>query len=601
MKQLLLSDLIHHKAGILGDKEALKIRDKQTKEWSSVSWKKFSERIMDTAYALCDYGIKEYSNVGIYMQNMAECFYIDFALFANRAVSVPMYATSTTPQIEYIINEAQVEIIFAGEQFQYDNAYAALKESKFLKQIVVIDKDVKKAPDDTSSVYFDDFTSKKHSTPGNRTLLKKRMSEVVEEDITHIIYTSGTTGEPKGVILHHSNYMEAFRIHDIRLSYLPKGYVSMCFLPLTHIFEKAWSFLCLHNNCTLSINLDPREIQDTIKEVRPHAMSCVPRFWEKVYAGVQDKIETSNFILKKIFLDAIETGRIHNMEYRNKEKRAPWFIRFKFNFYNNTVYNILKKVVGIENGIIFPCAGAALSDKINVFLQSVNIPLVYGYGLTETTATVSCFPKVDFEIGTVGRVMPDVEVKIGENSEILVKGKTIMHGYYKKPEETAKVFTKDGFFKTGDAGYLTEKDGIVLTDRIKDLFKTSNGKYIAPQYIETCLSEDKYIDMIATIGDQRKYVTALIVPVYEELKIYAEQHQIVYKDMDDLCRNPQIYKLIEVRIQAVQKDFANYEQIKKFTLLPEAFTMSTGELTNTLKIKRQFITGKYKDIIEKMY
>lgn len=601
MKQILLSNLVHRKVEILGNKDALKIRNKQTGKWLPISWEKFSERIMDTAYALCDYGVKEFSNVGIYMQNMAECFYLDFALFANRAVSVPMYATSTIPQIEYIINEAEIEIIFVGEQSQYDNAYAVQKKSNFLKKIVIVDNEVNKADNDMTSVYFDQFTSKQSASEEIKTLVEKRMDEAQEEDIVHIIYTSGTTGEPKGVILHHSNYLEAFRIHDIRLSFLRKGYTSICFLPLTHIFEKAWSFLCLHNDCTLAINLDPKEIQERIKEVRPEGMCCVPRFWEKVYAGVQEKIENSNFILKKVFTDAIETGRIHNMEYRNKEKRAPWLIRTKFNFYNKTIYHLLKKVVGIENGLIFPCAGAALSDKINIFLQSVNIPLRYGYGLTETTASVSCFPQIDFEIGTVGKVMPGIEVKIGENDEILVKGKTVMSGYYKKPEETAKVFTEDGFFKTGDAGYLTEKEGIVLTERIKDLFKTSNGKYVAPQQLEMCLSEDKYIDMIDIIGDQRKYVTALIVPVYEELKAYAEQKGIEYKNMADLCRNTQIHDMIGARIQKLQKDFANYEQIKKFTLLPESFSMVTGELTNTLKIKRQFITEKYKEVIEQMY
>ena len=601
MKQLLLSNLIHQKVERLRNKAALKVRNKQSGEWSPVSWEKFSEKIMDTAYTLCDYGVKEFSNVGIYMQNMAECFYLDFALFANRAVSVPMYATSTVPQIEYIINEAQIEIIFVGEQFQYDNAYAAQKKSNFLKKIVIVDNEVIKADDDTTSVYFDEFTSKQNASEKSKTLVEKRMSEAQEEDIVHILYTSGTTGEPKGVILHNYNYLEAFRIHDIRLGFVPKGVTSMCFLPLTHIFEKAWAFLCIYNDCTLAINLDPREIQNTIKEVRPNGMCSVPRFWEKVYAGVQEKIENSNIILKKIFLDAIETGRIHNLEYVNKEKRAPWLIRTKFNFYDKTIYTLLKKAVGIENGLIFPCAGAALSDKINIFLQSVNIPLRYGYGLTETTASVSCFPQFDFEIGTVGKVMPGIEVKIGENNEILVKGKTVMSGYYKKPEETAKVFTEDGFFKTGDAGYLTEKEGIVLTERIKDLFKTSNGKYVAPQQIEMRMSEDKYIEMIATIGDQRKYVTALIMPAYEELKVYAELNGIAYKNMADLCQNSQIYEMIEARIQNLQKDFANYEQIKKFTLLPESFTMATGELTNTLKIKRQFITEKYKDIIELMY
>lgn len=601
MKKDLLSELVLQKAEILGDKEALRTKDKKTGEWTSISWKKFSKNIQDTAHALCDWGVNEFSNVGICMQNMAECFYIDFGLFNNRAISVPMYATSSISQIQYIVEDAQINLIFVGEQLQYDNAYAVLKSGNTLKQIVIIDNCVEKANNDNTSVYFSDFISQEHSTPETRATVKQRRNKVIEDDIVHLIYTSGTTGEPKGVILKHYNYMEAFRIHDIRLNYLPKGFTSMCFLPLTHIFEKAWSFLCLHNDCTLAINRDPKEIQSTIKEVRPQGMSCVPRFWEKVYAGVQEKIDTSGPLLRKIFLDAIETGRIHNLEYRNKELKAPWWIRTKFNFYNKTIYNLLKKVVGIENGIIFPCAGAALSDKINIFLQSVNIPLIYGYGLTETTATVSCFPNTQFEMGTIGKVMPGLDVKIGENNEILVKGRTIMCGYYKKPEETAKAFTEDGYFKTGDAGYLTEKNSIVLTDRIKDLYKTSNGKYIAPQQIEIRLSEDKFIDMVAVIGDQRKYVSALIVPVYEELKSYAESVKIAYKDISDLCRNKQIYKMLDERIQKLQSDFASFEQIKKFTLLPQPFTMETGELTNTLKIRRKFISEKYKDVIDLMY
>ncbi len=600
MKFKSLSDLVHCKAKELGNKTALKVRDKITGEWSDISWNSFSERVMNTAYFLCSNKINEFSNIGIYMQNMAECFYIDFAAFANRAISVPMYATSSASQIQYIIEEAEIEILFVGEQFQYDNARIVQKKNTVLKQIVIVDKDVKKDSEDISSVYFDEIYSQT-VTKDVKNTVEKRMNEVTEDDTVHIIYTSGTTGEPKGVILKHSNYLEAIKIHAIRLNYTPKGMVSMSFLPLTHIFEKAWSILCLTNDCVLAINLDPKEIQKTIQEICPNAMSSVPRFWEKVYAGVQEKIENSNIILKKIFEDAIETGRIHNLEYRNKEKRAPWWIRKKFNFYDKTIYNLLKKVVGIENGVIFPCAGAALSDKINTFIQSVNIPLVYGYGLTETTATVSCFPKTDFEMGTVGKVMPEVDVKIGENSEILVKGKTIMHGYYKKPEATAAVFTEDGWFKTGDAGYLTDKYGIVLTDRIKDLYKTSNGKYIAPQQIELCLADDKYIDMVAAIGDQRKYVTALIVPAYNELKLYADNSDITYTDMADLCSNPQIYGMLLSRIVFLQKDFANYEQIKKFTLLPNPFSIETGELTNTLKIKRAFVAEKYKETIEKMY
>jgi long-chain acyl-CoA synthetase len=258
-------------------------------------------------------------------------------------------------------------------------------------------------------------------------------------------------------------------------------------------------------------------------------------------------------------------------------------------------------VLGIEKGLIFPCAGAALSEKIITFLRSVDIPLVYGYGLTETTATVCCFPPVNFEMGTMGKVMPLIEVRIGENDEIQVKGGSITSGYYKKPEATAGAFTDDGWFRTGDAGSLTDLNGIVMTERIKDLYKTSNGKYIAPQQLEMRLTDDKYIDSAIIIGDQRKYVTALIIPDMVELGKYAHEHGISFDSPEDICKNEAIIKLFESRIGPMQHEFASFEQIKRFTLLPKPFTIDTGELTNTLKMRRQFIAEKYKEIIDRMY
>jgi long-chain acyl-CoA synthetase len=427
------------------------------------------------------------------------------------------------------------------------------------------------------------------------------MKEAKNEDIAHIIYTSGTTGEPKGVVLTHNNYIEVCKTHDIRLSYLPQRFLSISFLPLAHIFEKAWSIYCLHKGCTIAINLDPKEITTSIQAVKPEAMCSVPRFWEKVYAGVQEKIESSNFITKALFLNAISVGKRYNFDYINEGKKPPFFLRLKFNFYVKTVYATLKKVLGIERGLIFPCAGAALSEKIIVLLRSVNIPLVYGYGLTETTATVCCYPPLHFELGTMGQVMPNLDVRIGENDEIQVKGESIMHYYYKKPEATAQAFTKDGWFKTGDAGRLTAQNGIIMTERIKDLYKTSNGKYIAPQQLETRLTDDKYIDCAIIIGDQRKYVTALIIPDFTELTKYAHEHEISFNEPGDLCKNATIIQLYESRIGPMQNEFAGFEQIKRFTLLSEPFTIDTGELTNTLKMRRRFIADKYKEEIDRMY
>ncbi len=601
MKYPFLSELVHQKAKELGKKEALRIRNKETQQWSAVSWEEFSQKIKLTSYALCRNGIVNQSRVGVFAQNHAVCFYVDFAAFSNRAIAVPMYATSSIPQITYIVEEAGIELLFVGEQVQYDHARAVLQSSRVLKQLVLIDRGIKKSQNDTNSVYFDEFIHADQVTPDEIALVEKLQNTTEQEDVVHIIYTSGTTGEPKGVMLTQANYQEAMKIHDLRLHYLPEGFVSMCFLPLTHIFEKAWSFFCLHKGCTLAINSNPGEIRTTMKEVRPQAMCSVPRFWEKVYAGVQEKIENYSFILKKIFKDAVETGRRYNLDYRNKERKAPWWLQQKFRLYDRLIFNRIKKEVGIENGIIYPCAGAALSDDINLFIQSINIPLVYGYGLTETTATVSCYTQTGFKPGSIGSVMPGLEVRIGEENEIQVKGGTVMKGYFLKPEETGRVFTPDSWFRTGDAGMLDNDNNLFITERIKDLYKTSNGKYIAPQQLETRLASNKYIETAAVIGDQRRYVTALIVPDMNELEKYAHKHLIIYDSFEDLCRNPLIYSLLKLHIDGIQNEFASYEQIKRFAVLPEPFSIESGELTNTLKIKRAFIEKKYKKIIDELY
>ena len=330
-------------------------------------------------------------------------------------------------------------------------------------------------------------------------------------------------------------------------------------------------------------------------------MCSVPRFWEKVYSAIQDNLSKMKGIARRLAERAFVIGRRRNVEYLRAGKRVPLWLECQYRFYDKFVFSKIRWAVGVENGNIFPTAGAPLSDTINEFLHICGINIVYGYGLSETTATVSCFDLVGYEFGTVGSLMPDIQVKLGENNEILVKGKTVMKGYYRKPEETARVFTEDGWFRTGDAGKVNEQGALVLTERLKDLFKTSNGKYIAPQALETRLGEDKYIDQVAVIGDQRKYVTAIIIPAYEALKEYAAQKQIQYRNLEELVKNQKIQALISERIEALQKNFARFEQIKRFTLLPQAFSMEKGELTNTLKIRRSVINLLYKDEIEAMY
>ena len=593
------AELIYRQAEKYGNRTALKHRDNATGKWLKISWREFSDKVMLTAKAMAEFGIKVQENIGVYSQNMPQCLYTDFGAYGNRVVSIPMYATNSPGQIEYIINDAKIRTLFVGEQLQYNNAFKVQKDSKYLERLVVFDPAVKMNPEDKTSIYFDDFLRLGDNAHAESTV-KIRMTEAVPEDLATIIYTSGTTGESKGVMLPHSCYLEAMRIHDVRLPLVTDKDLSMSFLPMTHIFEKAWCYYCLHKGVTIAINQDPKMIQKTLPEVHPTLMCNVPRFWEKVYAGVHEKINSASPAMKKIFLDAIETGRKYNLEYKNKGIPAPCGLKLKFQFYNKTVFTLLKRVLGIERGRFFPVAGAPLSDTVNEFLQSVNIPIAYGYGLSETTATVCFYPEIGFQFGSIGEVMPGVQVKIDPgNNEILVKGKTVMSGYYNKPEETKRAFTEDGFFRTGDAGRL-EGNTLFFTERIKDLYKTSNGKYIAPQAIEMVMSGDNYIEQIAVIGDQRKFVSALIVPAYPLLEKYAGEKGISFESREELVKNKDIIRFIEARVEEHQKNLASYEKIKRFTLLPEPFMMGC-ELTDTLKLRRPVVLQKYATEIEAMY
>ena len=594
-----LSLLIQRQAQKYGERVALKYRDYATSTWIPVSWNQFSEKVSKVSRALVALGVQAQENIGVFSQNKPECLYTDFGAFGVRAVTVPLYATSSEAQVHYILQDAAIRFLFVGEQYQYDVASRVQNLCHTLKRIIVFDSSVKLAPGDTNSLYYEDFLAL-----GVNMELQQQVDKLTAEsspqDLANILYTSGTTGESKGVMLHHSCYEAAFKAHHGRLTTLGEQDVVMNFLPFTHIFERAWSYYCLDRGCVLCINLRPQDIQKTIKEVRPTAMCSVPRFWEKVYAGVQEKINETTGLKKMLMLDALKVGKAHNIDYLMNGKTPPAMLRAKYKFYDKTIYSLLKKTIGIENGNFFPTAGAAIPEKVEEFVHSVGINMVAGYGLTETTATVSCGWIGDYRIGSVGRLMPGLELKFGEDNEILLRGETITKGYYKKEAITRNALTEDGWFHTGDAGYM--KDGFLyLTERIKDLFKTSNGKYIAPQAIETKMVVDRYIDQISIIADQRKFVSALIVPEYQQVENYAKDHHIAYTDMKDLLQKTEIQELFRMRIETLQQEFAHYEQIKRFTLLPEPFSMERGELTNTLKIRRPVLLKNYAAEIEKMY
>ncbi len=596
----ILTELVSKNARDFSSREAY--RENTSGTWVSSTWSEVAHNRNLAAYALEILGIKELDIITVFSANRSEILITDFAAYANRAVPVSIYSTSTVNQVAYIVNDCAASMIFVGNQEQYGIARQAAKSCPSLRQIITFDRNVVRDSDDNTTLSFTDLLKlgEKASEHCHKEV-EERTSSATDDDIATIIYTSGTTGEPKGAVLPHSCFNAAILKHDERLTMLTDSDTSICFLPLSHIFEKAWTYFCLHRRMLVGINNDPHQVQQAVKEFHPTCMCSVPRFWEKVYTAVQERLADFKGIKHWLTSCALKVGSKRNLEYARLGKKAPWLLEMQYKFFDKRVFAALRHVIGIDNPNIFPTAGAPLSANITEFLHACGINIVIGYGLSETTATVSCFPNVGYEIGSVGTTLPGIEVKIGEHDEILVKGPTVMRGYYNKPEATAEAFTADGWFRTGDAGRFDESGALILTERIKDLFKTSNGKYIAPQALESRLGEDRYIEQVAVIGDQRKYVTAIIIPAFEALKEYARKKHIQYHNIEELIRNSDIKKMLQERIDAIQANFANFEQIKKFTLLPKEFTMEAGELTNTLKIRRPVINNRYASEIEAMY
>jgi long-chain acyl-CoA synthetase len=577
-----------------GSEEAVRFKKTGSDSWSGYTWDELTSLIKKTSKSLIAGGIKPQENVAIFSQNKVEWSIADLGIMSAGAVSVPIYATNTAGQAKYIIDEAEIRTIFVGDQEQYDKALEIYTDSSgTLEQIVVFENSVK--IENEAAIHFDKFFEKGINTPESE--FESRLNSISGDDLATIIYTSGTTGEPKGVMLTHDNFNEAFRIHDLRLN-ISRNDHSLAFLPLSHVFERCWSLYVLYKGVKNSYLGDPKDILNALSEVKPTIMCSVPRLYQKAYHTILAKVEGGSPMKKKLFQAAMRTGKLRAHLLRRGEA-LPLKLRLKYGFYDALIFKKIRKVFG-GNLWMMPCAGAPLSAEITEFFHAIGMPLLIGYGLTETTATVSVFPDKGFEFGTVGFAMPDVEVKIGADDEILVKGKTIMKGYYKKPEETAKVFEGE-WLKTGDAGTIDEKGHITITDRIKDLMKTSGGKYVAPQQIESILTNDNFIENAILIGDDKPYISALLVPNFEALKEYAHSLNLSYHSVEDLIKKSHISEFYEQKLEQLQQSLANFEKVKKFRLLPHDFSMHLGELTPTLKIRRQTIINHFRKLIDDMY
>ena len=594
-----LSVLIHDQARKYGNRSVLTFRPFGSLQWKTVTWNQFSLRVKQVSNAMLNLNIKPQENIAVFAQNCIHYLYTDFGAYGVKAVSIPFYATSSETQIQFMINDAQVRVLFVGEQEQYDKALRVFTLCPSLERIIIFDESVRISPNDPNAMYFSDFLKLGEGLP-RQTEVENLWKTADFNDICNILYTSGTTGDSKGVVLTYGQYQAALEANDKCVS-VGEGDRSISFLPLTHIFERGWAYLCLSEGAEIIINTYPKEIQDSMRQTHPTCMSSVPRFWEKVYQAVKDKIDRSGAVQKKMFAYALSVGRKYNIEYLSHAKRPPLPLALEYKVVDKAILSLVRKTMGLINPNIFPTAGAYVSPEVEEFIHSIGLNMVVGYGLTETLATVSCDHISDgYTLGSVGRPIEGIQIKIGENDEILLKGPTITRGYYKRDSINAVSFDEDGFFHTGDSGYL--KDGeLFLKERIKDLFKTSNGKYIAPQQIEALLLVDKFVDQAAVIADQRKFVSALIVPAYSQLEEWARDNGVSYSTIDELCAHPKVNAMMKERIDTLQQTLSHYEQIKRFTILPKPFSMESGELTNTLKLRRQVVNKNYKEFIDKMY
>ena len=583
------------------NKTILRYYNKRNERWEKLSGQQVADRCLAAAKGLAYLQLQPGDRVGIYSPNRVGCIATELGLFMMRAVSVPLYATSTPDQVEFIVQDAGVETMFVGGQFQYNNAYEVQLRGGCLRRLVIFDPEVVLAPGDTTSMYYEEFI-RRGDAVAYENKATVTASQALATDLAVIIYTSGTTGRSKGVMLHHSNFIEQVYAHQLKYPFISNRDVSMCFLPLNHIFEKAWSYLCLSMGCQVAILSDPKRILDALPVVRPTMMSNVPRFWEKVYIGVQEKIERTPSPLRRVMRHAIQVGEHYFFDYINEGKKPSIFLSLLYQAYDKVLFTKVKKAIGLQRGRFFPTAGASVSPEISRFFRSINVPMCVGYGLSETTATVSSQPMRGFDLESIGTIMPALQVKIDpETSEILIKGPTVTCGYYNNPEADAEAFTPDGYFRTGDAGRL-EGNVLYFTERIKDLFKTANGKYIAPQMIEGLLTVDPLFEQVAVIADGYKFVSALIYPNWEALRREA-RHRGIEEGLTDaeLAAHHEVHRMIMAHLEQNLKSVAQYEKVKKFHLLTEPFSVERGELTNTLKVRRKVVAELYAAEIASMY
>lgn len=569
---------------------------KKDGEWHSISSDEMLSRAENIALGLYSIGIHQGDRVAILSANSPDWTITDAGCQLGGVVDVPIYTTLAPNSVQYIINDSGAKVFFLQDKATFDRLSEVLTDCKTLEKIVFFDATGASAENSMSLAELEKLGADLQKEKPD--LIQELAQNIDNESIATLIYTSGTTGEPKGVMLTHRNIISNVIDCGADFSFSEKD-IPLSVLPFSHIFERGGMYLYIFNGMGVFYAESIDKVADNLKEVRPTIFVGVPRIFEKVYSKAKLMASQSSSLKGKIFDWAIEVGK--ECARLNEEKQPiPFFLSIKCRLADRLVFSKLREFFG---GRLRFCitGGAALSESINYIFKGANILIMQGYGLTETSPVITSNTPLFSRVGSVGKPIRNAQIRLAADGEIEAAGPNIMIGYYNKPEATKDTFTEDGWFKTGDIGKIDEDGFLKITDRKKELFKTSGGKYIAPAPIEQMIKGSQYVNQVVLVGNEQKFASALIVPNFEPLRVYAKENNLNLKSPADFCANQKVVKLIEGEVDKLTQSLARYEKVKKIALLENELSVESGELTPTLKVKRRVVDEKFKDLIEDFY
>ncbi|MBK5256202.1 MAG: long-chain fatty acid--CoA ligase [Vicinamibacteria bacterium] len=590
-----LSEIFYRSVDQYQKPDHLKV--KRGKIWTPISSAEFRTAVEEVAAGFESLGLKPAERVAILGENRPEWAYADLAALCIRGTVVTIYPSLPPNQILYILKDSGARIVVASNPAQAEKVLSVKSDAPDLQHVIVMDDTAVFGTQSLAAVR----EVGRRALALDKDLIRRRAATVRPDDLATLIYTSGTTGDPKGVMLTHANLgSNIATCAQAIFAILGPADSVLSFLPLCHVFERmGGQFVMLKRGVTIAYAEAFDKVPQNLAEIKPTILISVPRLYEKVMAKVRDKVATAPPLRKRLFAFAEATGRAVFEAGQRGEKPSPW-LAFKYGLADRLV--LAKVRAGLGGKIkIAVSGGAALPKEIGLFFGAMGLPVLEGYGLTETSPVIAVNTPWDNRQGSVGKVIGGVEVTIATDGEILTRGPHVMRGYFNKPEATAEVIDKEGYFHTGDIGRLDADGYLYITDRKKDLIVTSAGKNLAPQPIENILKTHPLIAEIVMVGNARNYPTALVVPNFENLSRLAGENGVAKASREELVTNPRVIELVEHAIASMSKDLAQYEKIKKITLLPIEFSIDAGELTPTLKVKRRVVEAKYKDLIDRMY